>query len=459
MFAQYPTFSFFILRSKPKSLLEKRQPVESWPYTGDTCLSIDKGEKHGETQSDGNQNYCDDDKEISLMDRKGSNKNITIESDDKERKPRVVNDDAKSLSQNGNIKAVSNKIPVFSNYQEIDEEMFLKNRQNSMKSGKSTEEKQAVESMPEVENTKHELKPLSSNYQEIDEEMFMKNRKLSEKSVKSNKEETETRLMIENKDTKTVPDSTLTEHAKNNQSIELVQTEADELNMQKGTAEQAAEPIYAQSMKKTSKRKHPVSMNTEAMKNILEECEKYLEDCCTDIGTDDVYTNGFSSIGAEELDNIYEDAESVDGENIDNKNETTPKKKKTEEMAVADDHYDMTDFDNSEMGGLFNHSGLLHVLKPEDDDDFYDNKEVDNLESIKGKVDEDDTYDCAMSSLTHDKPSDIYDSTLESDYDLTEHENGKRRFIIVSKDENYDHCILPEEREDYDFVELQEDKK
>ncbi|XP_063444144.1 protein PFC0760c-like isoform X2 [Mytilus trossulus] len=122
---------------------------------------------------------------------------------------------------------------------------------------------------------------------------------------------------------------------------------------------------------------------------------------------------------------------------------------------VAKDHYE----DSKETPiklETFSEDAIYYNEQEDDDDDvIYHNNEMDNNTTTQENS-EDDTYDCATSTVSHEKTSDdIYDSTKDSDYDVTHHESEKKRFFIrPSTDDNYDHCELPTEREDYDLVEL-----
>ncbi|VDI35314.1 Hypothetical predicted protein [Mytilus galloprovincialis] len=222
--------------------------------------------------------------------------------------------------------------------------------------------------------------------------------------------------------------------------------------------------------------KHKIEQNSE---NLKVEESKESEKTNGDEGIEDddeVYANAYSTSSSNSIKAVSSElciealrsaVEKTDTEDvydfavpIDDDEKDVEKTKNETEIShvnlniVAEDHYEISK-ETPKKSETFSEDAIYYNEQEDDDDVIYHNNEMDNNKTTQENS-EDDTYDCAISTISHEKTSDdIYDSTKDSDYDVTHHESEKKRFFIrPSTDDNYDHCELPTEREDYDLVEL-----
>ncbi|XP_052071818.1 protein PFC0760c-like isoform X2 [Mytilus californianus] len=409
-----------------------------------------------------------------------------------------------AFSDNRESKMASNDLQRISdgnqNYHMIDEETFLSNRKDNDSSKDLTGREQKCDAEKDENGSrnsdsgidvnldeKHSKPKTSAKIEGVDKPYIKPDGDVEHVYTKSVKRAE----ITENDNSYTVNTESKDKSKLNSENLELNKTnERDKTNG--GEIIEDDEEVYINAYSASSsdstkavnnvdiENKHKLEQNSGNLEikesNEIEKTngEEYLED------DDEVYVNAFSASSSDSIkavnsetcteslrsavaktdnDDVYDFAVPVDN---DEKVEEKTKNEKSDISHVnninieADDHYEVSKETPNKLETV-SEDAIYYNEQEDDDDVIYHNDEMDNNKTSQENA-EDDTYDCAMSTIPHEKTSDdIYDSTKESDYDVTQHASEKKRFFIrPSTDDNYDHCELPTEREDYDLVELPE---
>ncbi|CAC5358404.1 unnamed protein product [Mytilus coruscus] len=408
----------------------------------------------------------------------------------------AFSDNRESKMSNNDLQRISDGNQ---NYHMIDEEIFLSNRKDNDRSKDLTDREQKCDA-EKVENgsrtsdsgidvnlDEKNFKPKTSAKFEGDDKPYIKRdgdvEHVYTKSVKraeitendnsyavDTESKDKSKLNSENREVNKTNESD-----KTNGDEEIEDDEEVYINAYSASSSDTTKAVNNVEIENKHKlEQHPGNLEIkESNESEKTNGDEYLED------DDEVYVNAYSASSSDSIkavnnetcieslrsavaktdnDDVYDFAVPIDDdEKVEEKTKNESEISHVNNINIeADDHYEVSKETPNKLETV-SEDAIYYNEQEDVDDVIYHNNEMDNNKTSQENLD-DDTYDCAMSTISHENNSDdIYDSTKESNYDVTQHASEKKRFFIrPSTDDNYDHCELPTEREDYDLVELPE---